>query len=149
VERTLTLLDEAATDAFAVRLAAHLAPGDLVLLEGELGAGKTCLVRGLCRALGVPEDVPVTSPTFALVHELEGRVPIVHADLYRLETLDEVSDLGLDDQIADAIVFVEWGERFLTAPSLILRLSIVGETERELRVESPPKGRLATKLGEL
>jgi len=138
--RTLTLADEAATIAFAERLAALLGGGDLVLLEGELGAGKTFLVRALCRALGVPEEVPVTSPTFGLVHELEGRMPIVHADLYRLSDPSELIDLGLEEAIGgDAVVFVEWGERFLTelgVPSLVIRMKIVSETAREVWIEA-------------
>jgi tRNA threonylcarbamoyl adenosine modification protein YjeE len=138
--RTLTLADEAATSAFAERLAAVLRPGDLVLLEGELGAGKTFLARSLCRALGVPEAIPVTSPTFGLVHEYQGRVPIVHADLYRLSDPDELVELGLEEQIGgEAVVLVEWGERFLTElgpATLLIRMEIAGETSREVRIEA-------------
>lgn len=95
------------------RLAQCLQPGDLILLEGELGAGKTFLVRSIARGLGVPPEVRVTSPTFDLVHELPGRLPIVHADLYRLDDADELRELGLSDRSAEgAVVLVEWGERF-------------------------------------
>ena len=97
-----------------IRLAQALAPalrgGDLVLLEGELGAGKTFFTRALCRALGVPRDVRVTSPTFALVQELEGRLRIAHADLYRLGDADELGPLGLRDARGEgALLVVEWG----------------------------------------
>ena len=90
-----------------------LQPGDLVLLEGELGAGKTCLVQSIVRALGVPADQPVTSPTFEILHEFHGRCPIVHADLYRLDPSESLEELGLTPRIAgDAVVLIEWGERF-------------------------------------
>lgn len=97
-----------------IRLAQALAPalrgGDLVLLEGDLGAGKTFFTRALCRALGVPRDVRVTSPTFALVQELEGRLRIAHADLYRLGDADELGPLGLRDARGEgALLVVEWG----------------------------------------
>lgn len=98
-----------ATIRLARTLAPLLAVGDLLVLEGELGAGKTFFVRALCRALGVPSSIPITSPTFSLVHELAGRVPIVHADLYRLGDPDELRHLGLRERRDDAILLVEWG----------------------------------------
>ncbi len=118
-----------------VRLARMLAPrlsrGSLLLLTGDLGVGKTFFVRALCRALGVPASVRVTSPSFALVNELdEGRVPIIHADLYRLASADEVFHLGLAERRDDALMLVEWGERFLDVlggDALELTLSIEGE----------------------
>ncbi len=84
----------------------------MVLLEGALGAGKTFLARAIARGLGVPSDVPVQSPTFALVHELPARVPLRHADLYRLGSASELDELGLDESSAEAITIVEWGARF-------------------------------------
>jgi tRNA threonylcarbamoyladenosine biosynthesis protein TsaE len=97
----------AETEAVGARLAEQLRPGDVVLLGGELGAGKTTLIRGACRALGV-ED-PVTSPTFTIGQRYRGRVPVSHLDLYRLQTL-EGEDPGLLDDYLDAatIAFVEW-----------------------------------------
>jgi tRNA threonylcarbamoyladenosine biosynthesis protein TsaE len=97
-------------------LGSLLAPGDLVVLEGDLGAGKTFLVRAIARALGVPAATPVTSPTFALVHEHRTSPPLVHADLYRLGAADELVELGLTERIGrDAVVIVEWGDRFAEA----------------------------------
>lgn len=105
-----------------------LEPGDLLVLSGELGAGKTFFTRALCRALGLPERVRVTSPTFTLVQEHATRPRLVHADVYRLERPDEVRDLGLDAARDDgAVVVVEWGAPFvdvLGGDALVLRWSM-------------------------
>jgi tRNA threonylcarbamoyladenosine biosynthesis protein TsaE len=101
----------AETEAVAAALAASLRAGDVVLVSGEMGAGKTTFVRGACRALGI--DVPVTSPTFTIARRYEdGRVPVSHLDLFRLAEglADEEPEL-LDDELApDRVAFVEWPE---------------------------------------
>jgi tRNA threonylcarbamoyladenosine biosynthesis protein TsaE len=90
-------------------LAPVLLPGDVVSLTGDLGAGKTALVQGLAAALGVEERV--TSPTFTIVHQYDGRFPIIHLDIYRLQSFQEVIDLGFEEFLApEAIVAIEWGE---------------------------------------
>lgn len=105
-----------ATLHLAQRLAAHLQVGDLVILVGPLGAGKTFFVRGVARALGLPSSEPVTSPTFALVSELSTpRVPLVHADLYRLGNADEVHDLGLLSSRDSNCLLIEWGKPYVDA----------------------------------
>lgn len=97
------------TRILGTALAALLFPGDLVSLTGELGAGKTVFVQGLVTALGV--EGPVTSPSFTLVHEYEARYPIVHIDVYRLDSFQEVLDLGFEELLdPDAIVLLEWGD---------------------------------------
>ncbi|MDB4990256.1 MAG: hypothetical protein JWN04_5434 [Myxococcaceae bacterium] len=112
----LSLPTRRATQRLGVTLAACLTPGDLVVLEGDLGAGKTFLVRAMARALGVPSATAITSPTFTLVNEYETAVPLLHSDLYRLGDADDLTELGLRDRIGhDAIVLVEWGERFAAA----------------------------------
>jgi tRNA threonylcarbamoyladenosine biosynthesis protein TsaE len=101
----------AETEAVAAELAAGLQPGDVVLVSGEMGAGKTTFVRGACRALGV--SVPVTSPTFTIARRYEdGRVPVSHLDLFRLaEGLEEEEPELLDDELGpDRVAFVEWPE---------------------------------------
>jgi tRNA threonylcarbamoyladenosine biosynthesis protein TsaE len=101
----------AETEALAAELAAGLQPGDVVLVSGELGAGKTTFVRGACRALGV--EVPVTSPTFTIARRYEdGRVPVSHLDLFRLgEGLEEEEPELLSDELGpDRVAFVEWPE---------------------------------------
>jgi tRNA threonylcarbamoyladenosine biosynthesis protein TsaE len=108
--------DPAATREMAAELAAELRPGDVLLLEGDLGAGKTTFVQGLASALGV--TTPVTSPTFTLVNVYPTKkgFPLVHVDVYRLERLSEVEDLALGELIDDgAAVAVEWGERAAAA----------------------------------
>jgi tRNA threonylcarbamoyladenosine biosynthesis protein TsaE len=97
----------AETEAIGERLAAELAPGDVVLVSGELGAGKTTLIRGACRALGVTD--PVTSPTFTVGQRYRGRLPVSHLDLYRIEAMEAEEPALLDDYLtADAVAFVEW-----------------------------------------
>ena len=119
------------TRLLARRVAALVRPGDVVYLEGPLGAGKTFFTRALCRGLGVDASVPVQSPTFALLHTLDGRtsrgaIGIVHADFYRLHSSDEVHELGLRDLIADNVVVIEWGLRFEDAigEGLVVTLSL-------------------------
>ena len=109
---TVLLPTRRATRRLGSALARHLRPGDLVVLEGPLGAGKTFLARAIARSLGVASDVPVQSPTFALVHELPARVPLRHADLYRLRSATELDELGLDEAASSSITIVEWGARF-------------------------------------
>ena len=105
------LPDDEATAALGAALAAELQPGDLVLLEGDLGAGKTALARAIIRSLAEDPALDVPSPTFALVQPYDTpRGPVLHADLYRLGDPREVDELGLRDNRA-AIVLVEWAER--------------------------------------
>ncbi|MGH2652918.1 MAG: tRNA (adenosine(37)-N6)-threonylcarbamoyltransferase complex ATPase subunit type 1 TsaE [Actinomycetota bacterium] len=89
-------------------VAGLLGAGDVVSLTGDLGAGKTCLVQGAARALGVPE--PVSSPTFVLIKEYRGELPVYHVDVYRLDRIQDVLDLGFEDLLdPSGVVFVEWG----------------------------------------
>ncbi|MBV9817660.1 MAG: tRNA (adenosine(37)-N6)-threonylcarbamoyltransferase complex ATPase subunit type 1 TsaE [Solirubrobacterales bacterium] len=107
VRGVFTSLDAAQTEELGARLAARLRPGDVVLVAGELGAGKTTFVRGACRRLGVPG--PVTSPTFTIGQRYPAAVPVGHVDLYRVASLaDEDPDLLADYLGPDAIGFVEW-----------------------------------------
>jgi tRNA threonylcarbamoyladenosine biosynthesis protein TsaE len=98
----------AETEAVARRVAGLLEVGDVVILAGGLGAGKTVFARGLARGLGVTE--PVLSPTFTLAREYAGRVRFVHVDVYRLDGVQELLDLGLDELGDDAVTVVEWGD---------------------------------------
>jgi tRNA threonylcarbamoyladenosine biosynthesis protein TsaE len=105
----------AATRAVGAAIASCLVAGDVVVLSGDLGSGKTTLAQGIAGALGVTE--PVVSPTFAIVREYEGRVPVAHVDVYRLDRVQELHDLGLEEIFdGSRVVLVEWGE--LVAPVL-------------------------------
>jgi len=111
---TFDIADEEATARFGGRLAALLAPGDVVGLRGDLGAGKTHLAAAVARALGVPKTVPVTSPTFTLINEYPGgRLPVYHMDLYRLGAKAELYELGLWEYYdGRGVCLVEWCDRF-------------------------------------
>jgi tRNA threonylcarbamoyladenosine biosynthesis protein TsaE len=100
------------TRAVAAVVARHLELGDVIALSGELGAGKTCFVQGAAAELGV--DRAVTSPTFVLVRHYEGRVPVVHCDVYRLDRLGDVLELGDEVLAPDVVTFVEWGDAIAT-----------------------------------
>jgi tRNA threonylcarbamoyladenosine biosynthesis protein TsaE len=120
------------------RLAPELRAGDVVLLYGELGAGKTAFVRGLARGLGAaPEDV--SSPTFTLIQQYTGaRATLYHVDLYRLDS-DEVEDLGLDELISgDGIVAIEWADRWRRPPSdgYRVRIDPAGEDRRTISIRA-------------
>jgi tRNA threonylcarbamoyladenosine biosynthesis protein TsaE len=127
------LADEAATLAFAERLLPHLSGSPLVFLEGQLGAGKTTLVRGILRALG--HEGSVKSPTYTLLepYEVSGR-EIYHFDLYRIGDSEELDFIGFDELMdADALKLVEWPERGggrIPAPDIRIRLSLEGEGRR-------------------
>jgi tRNA threonylcarbamoyladenosine biosynthesis protein TsaE len=132
----------AETEALAAELAAGLVPGDVVLVEGELGAGKTTFVRGACRALGV--EGLVTSPTFTIGQRYPGRVPVSHLDLYRVADLgDEDPDLLADYVGPDRIAFVEWpGEaaaRIASVAHVAARVLIehAGGDRRSVTIEMP------------
>jgi tRNA threonylcarbamoyladenosine biosynthesis protein TsaE len=117
-DRSILTDSEAETAAMGRELAATLSAGDVVLLYGDLGAGKTAFARGLAEGLGVaPADV--SSPTFTLVQEYRGgRVPLLHVDLYRLDDPREIEDLGLDEIAADAVLCIEWAEKLEAAARL-------------------------------
>ena len=125
-----------ATEAAGARLAERLAPGDVVLVSGELGAGKTTFVRGAARALGV--SGPVTSPTFTIGRRYAARVPVSHLDLYRLEGLGHEDPALLADYLTpDAVAFVEWPEKAGNAAlsgTVRVRLEHAGGDRRKIEV---------------
>ena len=128
----------AETRALGERMANALAPGDVVLLEGDLGAGKSELARGIARGLGVRETV--TSPTFTILNVYEsGKVPLYHFDWYRLESAEELFEMGMDEYLGgDGIALVEWPERCPEAiPEKTVRVRIgqSGENERTFTFE--------------
>jgi tRNA threonylcarbamoyladenosine biosynthesis protein TsaE len=133
----------AETEALGARIAERLRAGDVVLLSGELGAGKTTMIRGACRALGVPG--PVTSPTFTIGQQYGGgRMPVSHLDLYRLQSLEGEDPALLDDYLRpEGVAFVEWpaaGEGRLDRVAVTVRLAHAGEERRRVEVEWTGKG---------
>lgn len=126
------------TEAAAARLGAHLRRGDLLLLEGPLGAGKTTFVRGLARGLG--SQAHVMSPTFQLVRIYAGPLQLAHADLYRLEHGAGIADLGLDQLLDEGVVVVEWGDRMRAPAAPRVTLEALGETRRRLRLRGGRPG---------
>ena len=125
------------TEGLGARLGLSLRPGDLVLVAGELGSGKTTFIRGACRALGVTR--PVTSPTYTIGHRYEGRVLVSHLDLYRFETVTEADWADLEPYFDDSVVFVEWpdaGSGWLPRPRVSVRLAHVSPERREVQIES-------------
>ena len=142
----ITLPNTAATEALGARLAVLVRPGDVITLSGPLGAGKTSIARGLLAALGLEGEAP--SPTFAIVQPYappETRIPVLHVDLYRIEDVGEIEELGLDEAEGDSVLIVEWPER---APgrwpdALALGLDFAPDGGRALTADVPAawKGR--------
>ena len=136
--RTLVTNSVAETLALGERLGRLLAPGDFVALIGELGAGKTHFVQGVARGLGIDPALPVTSPTYTLLHEYRGRIPLYHFDLYRLEDVEEIIDLGFEDYFFNSgsgACVVEWADRaddYWPSEHLTISMKMMSETKRGL-----------------
>ena len=134
----VTSRSEAETTGAGRQFAAQLRAGDVVLLSGVLGAGKTAFVRGLAEGLGCAPGA-VSSPTFAIVQEYQGRLPLQHVDLYRLTPV-EVEDLALDDLMAGSVMAIEWPERWPQAPAEAWHVTIarVDDATRTIEIGAPP-----------
>lgn len=126
------------TTALGERLGKLLAPGDVIALYGDLGAGKTTLTRGIAVGMGLHADIH--SPTFTLIHEHLGAIPLYHIDLYRLSDEHEIESLGLEEYIyGDGVTVIEWGEKIrsiLPVERLDITLRTTGDAERELTLET-------------
>lgn len=138
------------TRQIGCRLGESVLPGDVLLLVGSLGAGKTCLTQGIARGLGVPDYT--ASPSFVLMREYKGRLPLYHVDLYRLEQVEEVADLGLDDYFFNEnVCVVEWADRALNLmppEHLLIQLTYLSPRRRSVYLE--PRGqRYDDLIGEL
>jgi tRNA threonylcarbamoyladenosine biosynthesis protein TsaE len=134
----ITTHSEPETAGVGRDLAPALVAGSVVLLRGDLGAGKTAFVRGLAEGLGVAAD-DVSSPTFTLMQEYRGgRVPLVHVDLYRLDDPREIDDLGLEEIGETCVLAIEWAEKWRHPPADAVRVAIAhaGEAERLITIET-------------
>ncbi|TMF37454.1 MAG: tRNA (adenosine(37)-N6)-threonylcarbamoyltransferase complex ATPase subunit type 1 TsaE [Chloroflexi bacterium] len=123
----------AETERVGMLLGARLKPGDIVLLTGELGAGKTTFVRGVAQGTG--SNAQVASPTFQLVRIYPGRVQLAHVDLYRVESSTELRDLGLDELAQDGAVVVEWGDRLDVDGAALIQIEHLGGDRRLIRTK--------------
>jgi len=139
VRSTETVISHSAeeTRAAGERLGARLDAGAVVACIGELGAGKTCFLQGLARGLGV--ESPVTSPTFVLINEYRGRVPVHHLDAYRTESLSEVLDLGIEELMhGDGVTVIEWADKLipmLPAHTITVTIDGLGDEPRRIVIE--------------
>ena len=126
------------TQRLGVELGRLAKAGDVLLLVGELGAGKTCLTQGVAWGLGI--DAYTSSPTFVLIREYEGRLPLYHIDFYRLDRIEEIIDLGIDEYIyGSGLCVVEWAKKALAVlpqEHLLIELQHLGQNERKLRLEA-------------
>ncbi|MEN6560226.1 MAG: tRNA (adenosine(37)-N6)-threonylcarbamoyltransferase complex ATPase subunit type 1 TsaE [Acidobacteriota bacterium] len=134
--RTVTTRSGQETFELARGMAAGFAGTEVVLLIGELGAGKTVFAKGLAAGAGVADPNRVSSPSFTLVNVYEGRNRVFHIDLYRLERASEIADLGWEDMLGQGIVIVEWAEK-LTFPveGIRVRIEPAGDDERRITIE--------------
>jgi tRNA threonylcarbamoyladenosine biosynthesis protein TsaE len=136
----------AETQAAAERLATRLGPGAVVACIGELGAGKTCFIQGLARGLGV--ESAVTSPTFVLVNQYQGRLPVYHLDAYRTRTLTELLDIGIEELLhGDGVTVIEWADKLtplLPAHAITITITGLGDEPRRIVAEGP--GRIVSAL---
>lgn len=127
------------TQALGQRLGARLGAGAVVACIGELGAGKTCFLQGLVRGLGV--ESAVTSPTFVLVNQYRGRLPVYHLDAYRTESLTELLDLGVEELLhGDGVTVIEWADKLLPllpARTIAVTITGLGDEPRRIVVEAP------------
>jgi tRNA threonylcarbamoyladenosine biosynthesis protein TsaE len=125
------------TQEVGVQIGQRLRPGDVVALIGELGVGKTCLTQGIARGVGVSSEQVVNSPSYILINEYTGKVPIYHIDLYRLLCLTEIVDLGLEDYLeGDGICVIEWADRMeALLPERCIRIRIFEENGSTRRIE--------------
>ena len=132
-------------------IGAILERGDIVALIGELGSGKTCLTQGMAKGLGVEENVPVVSPTFTLINEYPGKIPLIHLDVYRLSGPRDLEDMGYEEYFeGGGIIVIEWAEKIrdiLPAKTLFISMRYIDENTREMILEGP--GEKIRKLEEL
>ncbi|MBI4768769.1 MAG: tRNA (adenosine(37)-N6)-threonylcarbamoyltransferase complex ATPase subunit type 1 TsaE [Deltaproteobacteria bacterium] len=129
--------DEEATEGLGQSLASLFRPGDVIALYGELGAGKTCLVRGLAQGLGVEKEM-VSSPSFSLINEYPGVIPLFHMDCYRLGLEEEIQELGLEEYFdGPGISIIEWAERVRDLPEerLEISISILDASRRRIQIK--------------
>ncbi len=139
MQRRLITTSASETYELGRRMGGNLEPGDILALFGELGSGKTCFTQGLCAGLGIPRK-RVISPTYAFVHEYEGRLPVLHLDLYRIDNLEDALDLDVMEYLSrgeGGIVVIEWADRImplLDEDTIQVIFNVVTSRKREILV---------------
>lgn len=130
----------AETQTIGEKIGRQLRQGDLVALIGDLGTGKTCLTQGIARGVGVDPNQIVNSPSYTLINEYAGKIPIYHVDLYRLQNHDELLDLGLDEYMeGNGICIIEWAEKLgsLKISHTKIQITWLSEMTREIEIQIP------------
>ena len=136
---TFTTANAEETIKLGEKIARRLKPGDLVALSGELGAGKTTLVKGIAKGLGVKNYRYVNSPSFVLVKEYKGKIPLFHFDIYRLNNLKDIEDIGYEDYLArDGVIVIEWSSK-------MARILPKRHLDVALKIKSPGKRTIIVK----
>lgn len=142
---TLTLTSEGADETIRIgqAIGRFLQKGDIVALIGELGSGKTCITQGIARGINVPESYYVTSPTFTLINEYPGKIPLYHLDIYRLSGSQDLIDMGYEEYFyGDGVIIIEWAEKIrdiLTDDTLFIHLIYVDENTRTIKISGNEK----------
>jgi len=132
----------------------HLGPGDIIGMTGDLGSGKTCLTRGIARGMGVSDTYGITSPTFTLINEYPGRIPLYHLDVYRLSGSEDLEDLGYEEYFfGRGVTVIEWAEKIddvIPSDAIFIDITFLDETRRAISVSSTGQSgiHLVTKIGE-
>jgi tRNA threonylcarbamoyladenosine biosynthesis protein TsaE len=130
------------TQSIGKQIGGNLQAGDIIALIGELGAGKTCLTQGIARGIGIASHEVVNSPSYTLINEYAGNIPIYHIDLYRLEHHGEIVDLGLDEYLeGSGICIIEWADRMaelLPAKHIQITMTWTGESTRRIELQRTP-----------
>ena len=133
MKKLFKTFNEKETEKLGEALGNFLAPGDIIALEGELGAGKTAFTRGIARTLGVEDDV--TSPTFTIINEYPAAMPFVHMDAYRLRNPEEIEDIGFSDYLTGYVVVIEWADMIefqLPDDVLWVKITVEGDSTRKI-----------------
>jgi tRNA threonylcarbamoyladenosine biosynthesis protein TsaE len=137
-EHHITSRSPGETTRFGELIGKHVTEGSILALSGELGSGKTCLVQGIAKGLGVPEDLYVTSPSYVLVNEYPGSLRLFHLDLYRIDNVSQLDDIGIEEMLrSDDVTVIEWAEKmgtFLPEERLFVSISIIDDQTRDFHI---------------
>lgn len=141
MEKVIRTQSPQETQSLGVKIGQKLRPGDVIALIGDLGTGKTCLTQGIARGVGIAPDEVVSSPSYILINEYNGNIPIYHIDLYRIETATEIAELGLGEYVdGNGVCIIEWADRMDdTLPDKCIRIHMtwIDENTRSITIERP------------